>query len=276
MISFYHESDVLTEQKSSEIDVPLESVAQFLLAKKDLLEVVSQGLRQSFDEVIDGARTGRYSIDQLEKTEKTYIGTKVEIILRHKLSLKRGIKLDNLICDHEVDTKFSLTGNWMIPSEAIDHLCILVSGSDKSEKFSIGLLRMTLDNLTPGENRDKKRHVSAAGKKRIYWLIQNTQMIPNFLMKLPDPTRELILSKTSGVQRMKALFTNVTEQLIPRIAIEQVAQQKDPLKRAREMKDILIKEGYRVLCATYEIDKKHFISNGFPSHKDDDWLSLKL
>lgn len=276
MISIHYGGDILTAQPPPVLDAPLEAVAQFLINKKDLLNVVAQGLRQSFDEVIDGARTGRYSIAQLEKTEKTYIGTKVEIVLRDKLSLERGYTLDNLICEHEVDTKFSLTGNWMIPREAIGHLCILVSGSDDSEKFSVGLLRMTPENLTNGSNQDGKKSVSAAGKSKIFWLIYNSPMIPNFLMKLADETRNFIMSKASGVQRIRALFTTVTNQIIPRTAIEQVAQQKDPLKRAREMKDILATEGYRVLCATYGVDRKHFISNGFVLHKDDDWLSLKI
>ncbi len=266
----------MTEQFFFEPDVALESVADFLIKKKDLHKVISQGLRQSFDEVIDGARTGRYSIAQLEKTEKTYIGTKVEIIIRDKLSLERGRILDNLICNHEVDTKFSLTGNWMIPREAIGHLCILVSGSDDSETFSMGLLRMTPENLTAGSNQDGKKSVSAAGKNRISWLIYNEPMIPNFLMKLHPEIRQSIMSKESGVQRIRALFTNVTGQIIPRTAIEQVAQQKDPLKRAREAKDILISEGYKVLCATYEIDRQHFILNGFTKFKEDDWLSIKI
>ena len=257
-------------------DEELKSVVAFLKAKSNLTTIVAEGLRQSFDEVIDGARTGRFSIEQLEKTEKTYIGTKVEIVLRDKLQLERGLTLDNLICGCEVDTKFSLTGNWMIPREALEKLCIVVSGSDKSEKFSLGVLRMTLDNLTKGANQDGKKSVSAAGKKNVSWIIYDSQMIPNFLMKLPQKIRQNIMSCDSGKKRIKSLFTSVTNQLIPRIAIEQVAQQKDPLKRAREAKSILALEGYKVLCATYDIDKKEFISHGFTQFNDDDWLSIKI
>ena len=86
------------------------------LSTKDLKNIVGKGLRQSFDEVIDGPRTGRYCIEQLEKTEKTYIGTKVEIVLRNELELPRGDVLDNRIRGHEVDTKFSLSAHWMADS----------------------------------------------------------------------------------------------------------------------------------------------------------------
>ena len=34
-------------------------------------------LRKSIDEVIDSARTDRVTLDETEKTEKTYLGTKV-------------------------------------------------------------------------------------------------------------------------------------------------------------------------------------------------------
>lgn len=258
------------------IDAELRSVFATLASKPGLAAIIAQGLRQSFDEVIDGARTGRYCIAQLEKTEKTYIGTKVEIVLRDKLELARGQILDNLINGIEVDTKFSLSGNWMIPKEAVGRLCVVVSGSDDSGQFSIGLLRMDIENLTNGSNQDGKKSVSAAGKSRIAWIIQNAPMIPNFLLELPEETRSLIMSQPSGVQRIRTLFKLVTNQLIPRTAIEQVAQQKDPLRRARQMKEILGGEGYRVLCATYEVDRKEFSSHGFLSHKDDDWLSLKL
>ena len=47
-------------------------------------------LRQVIDDVIKTPKTGRRSYDELEKTEKTYIGTLVEIELRNFLALKRG------------------------------------------------------------------------------------------------------------------------------------------------------------------------------------------
>jgi len=114
---------------SEPVDVALQAVVDFFKTRGDLVDVIGNALRQSFDEVIDGPRTGRYRIEELEKTEKTYIGTKVEIILRNELTLPRGVVLDNLISGHEVDTKFSLTGDWMIPREAVGQICLLIKGS---------------------------------------------------------------------------------------------------------------------------------------------------
>jgi hypothetical protein len=38
-------------------------------------------LRKAIDEVIDAPRTNRFTLDEIEKTEKTYLGIKVEILL---------------------------------------------------------------------------------------------------------------------------------------------------------------------------------------------------
>jgi len=256
-------------------DIALLQVFEFLNSKRNLADLIGKGLRQAFDEVIDGPRTGRFKIEQLEKTEKTYIGTKVEIVLRNKLELERGGVLDNLICGHEVDTKFSLSGGWMIPREAVNEICLLVRGDDNSGKFSVGLLRMTLDVLTEGSNQDGKKSVSAYGKSRIAWLLLNFEMPRNFLLDLGDEVRGRIMAAQSGKQRVKALFMNVTNKLIPRVAIEQVAQQKDALRRAREMKGILADEGFQVFCAAYEVDRSQFVRCGFKDFRSDDWLIVE-
>ena len=45
--------------------------------------------RSAIDEVIDTARTGRYFLSDLEKTEKTYLGTKFEILLRDWMQVSK-------------------------------------------------------------------------------------------------------------------------------------------------------------------------------------------
>jgi hypothetical protein len=258
-------------------DSALASVQSFLAAKPNLALIVGSALRQAFDEVIDGPRTGRYRIEQLEKTEKTYIGTKVEIVLRAELELARGLALDNLICGSEVDTKFSLTGNWMIPREAVGEICLLVSGNDNTGTFSIGLVRTIPAVLTSGSNQDGKKTVSAAGKERIIWLLRNEPMPRNFLLDIDEKLRTTILAPRSGRGRLKSLFTLVTGQIIPRSAILQVAQLRgDPLKRARELKAPMLREGYQVLNATYAVERAEIQRHGFFAYNDDDWLSIKI
>ena len=94
----------------------------------DFSQTIGAVVRRAFDEVIDMPRTARWTIAQLEKTEKTYIGTKVEILLRHELGLSRGKKLDLIIDGQEVDIKNTIGNNWPIPLEAVDEICLIISG----------------------------------------------------------------------------------------------------------------------------------------------------
>ena len=96
-------------------------------------------IRQSFDEVFDGQRTGRYSLTQLSKVEKTYIGTKVEIAIQDAFSLQRGSRMDYLVDGQEVDAKWSIkSGGWMIPTEAVGELCLCMTADDDRSTFSVG------------------------------------------------------------------------------------------------------------------------------------------
>ena len=89
-------------------------------------------IREAIDEVIDTPRTGRVHASELEKTEKTYIGTKVEILVRNFFHLPKGI-LDLTIDGLDVDVKNTLGNAWMIPPEAVGKPCILVA-SDEEER----------------------------------------------------------------------------------------------------------------------------------------------
>jgi hypothetical protein len=155
---------------------PINEVSQIIRDKfaTDAALSVAFGslVRRSLDEVIDTIRTGRTSLSELEKTEKTYIGTKVEILTRSLLSVKKGNKLDLKVGNHEVDVKFTVGNTWMIPMEAFNEVCLLIVATEKKNTFGVGLLQMTPENLTAGENRDKKKSVSANGKKNILWLAQ--------------------------------------------------------------------------------------------------------
>jgi Restriction endonuclease NaeI len=261
----------------TDADLALHAVAQALRDIPSFHQVVVTELRRALDEVIDGPRTGRYSIDQLEKTEKTYIGTKVEILLRHALELQRGAKLDNLIAGTEVDTKFSISSQWMIPKEAIGEICLLVGVDEKRSICRVGLLRTTESVLRPGQNQDAKRGISAQGKEQILWLLADSPIPENFLLHLDDATRNAILAPKSGKKRVEALFTHITGRLLSRSLVLQVIRLPgDPLKRAREAKATLKPKGFNVLCATYQADRQQMSEAGFNEFAADDWLSLRV
>src|SRR5690606_15405344 len=113
-------------------------------------------LRRCIDDVIMTPKTGRRSYDELEKTEKTYIGTRVEIELRALLHLPKG-RLDTVVLGHDVDIKNTMGSNWMIPTEAVDHPCILVAADEARATCYLGLIVARPAYLTLGQNKDAKK-----------------------------------------------------------------------------------------------------------------------
>lgn len=146
-------------------DPGLTKVIGFFLKMHGFELQAAKTLRRALDEVIDGMRTGRWSVRSLEKTEKTYIGTKVEILFKFDFELPRGKKLDIRVEDTDVDIKCTVLKDWMIPKEAVGELCLLVRIDDLQSKFWIGIIRAEPTVLRIGENRDKKSSLSAEGKK---------------------------------------------------------------------------------------------------------------
>jgi len=142
-------------------------------------------LRRCVDDVIMTPKTGRRSYDELEKTEKTYIGTRVEIELRAMLGVPKG-KLDTVILGHDVDIKNTMGNNWMIPTEALDHPCILVAADEARALCYLGLVVARLEHLTVGKNKDSKRSISAQGFSNIFWLLCEHPYPANFWRTVPS------------------------------------------------------------------------------------------
>lgn len=213
---------------------------------------VGDVLRRAFDEVLDGQRTGRFMYEDLANSEKTYVGTKVEILLRDEFDLPRGPepkRLDFAIDGIGVDCKFTQDTSWMIPVEAVNELCLLVSGSDVTAAFSFGILRCSPDILN-APNRDLKRSISTAGRSRVCWLWRHEQMPPNLLRNLPPPALQAIFAaagKGNGQTRINELFRRVHGQIVRREVTLTVAQQDDSMKRARDARHHLQPEGILVL-----------------------------
>lgn len=256
-------------------DAQLGEVVEFFLRRNGFERQAAITLRRALDEVVDGMRTGRWSVDSLDKTEKTYIGTKVEILFRFEFELENGEVLDTRIQGHEVDIKCTVLKNWMIPREAIGKLCLLVRIDDRRSSFSIGIVRAVAEILTAGLNRDGKASISAEGKKTIRWLVENGELPFNFLAGIDPVVRQQILTQRSGQLRINALFRLVQGQIIPRVAIETVAQQKDPMKRMRDARKMLRAEGILVLGHQGD-DPKIVKARGYRALKKGEALALPL
>lgn len=255
------------------------SIARNLIEKVEsldkFLEQTGNVIRRSVDEVIDMPRSQRYSLDHIEKTEKTYIGTKVEILFRHQFNLPKGKKLDLKILDHEVDIKNTIGTSWMIPQEAINEYCLLIKINDKKGIFSIGIVFCKKENLTSGTNRDKKHSISS-GNNSILWIGRDIPMQVNFFESLsPEICLQLTDLNISGAERIRRLCRLVPNTIFSRYIIECIAQQKDPLKRMRGnggARDIMSKEGIYVLSGKYDKDKlKNY---GFDKVGPEEWVAV--
>ncbi|EZP73537.1 Type-2 restriction enzyme NaeI [Sphingomonas paucimobilis] len=191
--------------------------------------------RSAIDEVIDTARTGRFYFNDLEKTEKTYLGTKFEILLRDWLQVPKGVRLDLLIGGREVDVKSTTGGGfgWMIPPEAIDQFCILLRVNEDVFRCSVGLVRARSDYLRTGINRDQKTSISASGRANIWWMVSDFDYTPNFWSRISRNQRDAIMTSGKGTRRLAALFENCIGIPISRVQVAAVAAQDDYMKRIR-------------------------------------------
>lgn len=230
-------------------------------------------LRRAIDEVIDAPRTARFTIDQIEKTEKTYIGTKVEILFRNFLGIPKGL-LDLEIDGTDVDIKNTVTGNWMIPRESFGKPCVLISANEKTGMCRVGLIVTHEEYLTSGANRDQKKSISAAGMKHARWLISGPYP-RNFWEGVPRAAIQQIMAGRGGSERLYTLFKLLQRTAISRQIVEAVAQQKDYMKRLRKnggARDRLAAEGIAVLSGTY--DKLLISRIGLPACSDDEFIAV--
>ncbi len=208
--------------------------------------------RSAIDEVIDTARTGRYFLSDLEKTEKTYLGTKFEILLRDWLQVPKGVVLDLLIGGKEVDVKSTTGGKsgWMIPPEAIEQLCVLLRVNEDASTCAVGLVRARQQYLRSGENRDKKTSFSAAGCANIWWMVQDFAYTPNFWTLIGKQETKEIMAPRGGTERLTRLFETCLETPVSRVLIASIAAQDDFMKRIRRnggARDNLAPKGIAIL-----------------------------
>jgi hypothetical protein len=224
------------EAATSGGDPGLEAVAGRLrkLAGREPDRLFGEAIRQSIDEVLDGPRTGRWDFQRLEKTEKTYVGTKVEIVVRTALKLEPGPKLDLEIEGEDVDIKWAMSSQWQIPREAVGEICLCIGGRKSLKVFDVGLIRCDEDVLNQGSNQDGKRTISAAGRSRMRMLVQSAPLPPNFVAELDPELRAEVTAETTIQRRVTRLFKLLPYTPVPRLALQTVAMTTgDPVRRAR-------------------------------------------
>ncbi|RSM67269.1 restriction endonuclease [Amycolatopsis sp. WAC 01376] len=240
-------------------DPELDAVTDRLYEHDPSGDRVAKVLRETIDQLLDGRRSGRWDYVQLHKTEKTHMGTLVEINLHREFNFADGVATDYRIAGHDVDCKFSQRiGGWEMGPEMVDQLCLVIWASDLESRWRAGLVRARQDRLRLTANRDAKRRLTERGVTEIRWLwSSHGDLAPNVLLHLDPLKRERIMNACArrgdrhAQARLFQLCRDVHNQIITRATVETVGWGlDDPLKRMRSnggARDALRPEGLLVL-----------------------------
>lgn len=241
----------------SDADPALAEVKAALESTRDVEQRFARVFRETFDQLYDGQHTGRFSWEQLFKTEKTHFGTLLEINLRREFSdvIDDGDLLDFKVAGHEIDCKYSFRmGGWMLPPESFGQLLLVCNADDAKSEWAVGIVRAAPEFLRAGVNRDLKSGLNEAGRGAIDWLHWGKPMLPNVLLQIDDDARGRIFSSKSGQKRVNELFRLAQRKRIRRNAVATVAQQDDFMKRVRAnggARSALAEDGILVMGGDY-------------------------
>ncbi|MEU7949783.1 NaeI family type II restriction endonuclease [Micromonospora chalcea] len=206
-------------------------------------------IREALDQIYDGQRTGRWDYTQLHKTEKTHVGTLVEIWLQREFRFHDGDELDYRIAGVEVDCKWSLNlYDWEIPQEMYsrgDKIALVVWANEYTARWAAGLIRINEAVLRrPGKQRDGKRRLNDRGRDRILWVFPGADLVKNTLLHIKDPRKlDLIAYAPKGQTAVTNLFRELTGELVNRATVLTAAQQVDSAKRVRDARKQLQPKG---------------------------------
>jgi len=235
----------------------------------------SRIVRQAIDEVVDGPRTGRWSIEQLTTQEKAYIGTKVEIITRSELSLEPSDHADAVAAGIDFEIKWSGKGHWMIGPENEGKACLGFLLGRSGKHFSVGLFRARPEMLRLGKNRDRKRSLSAYGLKTgVYWLVRDAELPADFIAELDESVRNAIFAEKSAQDRVRKLAELMPMIPIPRRAFSTVARNKaDPMRRLRQDNSkVEVLGNMRLLSSRFRRETLEAL--GLPNVPKDHWVAV--
>jgi len=199
----------------------------------ELAHAFERAVRSAFNVALRGMHTGRWSIQELSRTEKTHIGLFVEFETRELLSCPEGKVLDLLVEELEVDVKFSTSmWKWEFPSEAVGQICLVVHADEKVGVLYVGLLRVE-GHMLGAKNKDGKRKLLARSRDQIAWLVDRGIFGRGFFAELPEIVRNEIFAAPKGQPRVNKLFELTVGRIVPRYAIATVGLQHDSMRRAR-------------------------------------------
>lgn len=235
-------------------------------------------LKEAVDFVLDPAKTGRTSIADLDKVEKTFIGLKVEHFLRDKLGAPKGLRRDLQIDGQDVDIKNTIGTTWMIPPETYqnEEPCLLIATAKFDGRCWLGIL-LARENYLGAKNRDGKKSVTAEGKRNILWLVEDAPYPASAWAEI-DMARFRELRQIKGGKKRAAQFfrENLGKKIDRSIVESLLHDQRDFMKRVRGnggARDDLKKEKILILSGIY--DAKEAKRRGI-ALKRDEFVAVRI
>ncbi|MEL4356506.1 MULTISPECIES: NaeI family type II restriction endonuclease [unclassified Luteococcus] len=259
-------------------DAQLQAVRAWL-SRPAVPVAMTAALDDSIQYVLDGAHTGRFDLNdpEVDSDERSSVGTKAQYRILSALGLEKRGPLDTWIEGVPVDIKVTVARTWTIPQEAQCQLCLLVRIDFRHDRFQVQLMRTHHAWLNAGRNQDRKTTIRAAALDRFGMIVIPWSALPhNPLRDLEPHERDLVFEPGTGqARRLTRLFGFLPGTVIPRHAILTVcANRDDPLRRAREVKALVLAEhNADLLCGKWLEDRERAAVAGFALGPGD-WLSL--
>ncbi|MFF9803006.1 NaeI family type II restriction endonuclease [Streptomyces rochei] len=258
---------------------------QLLSARVEVLSLdpggslIARAVRAAFDDALDGPRTGRYRIAELQKPEKIYLGLLVERSVVNALALRR-VDSDapaNLLLPDDVRVAFSFSaafGGWVFSQEHIGQLVLLLHADDESNRWSLGVIRLREDLLARGGNRDNKRRLAAQHRGEIVWLYRDASLPANALAELPPADVQRILKELPR-SRVAALMRTAQGMILSTNNVETISM-GDPYRRVREARDQLAQDGIIVLSGNKSGQQHLARQLGLPVPEHNEYVTARL
>jgi hypothetical protein len=274
----------------------------WFMSEPDARDRIRWTLRDSLNELLDGQRTGRWAYQQLSKTEKTHLGTVVEVNLTKEFDFDSGDDLDWKIAGLDIDCKFSKDlGGWEIPMEMYlcvdhgdrqgkaDHPAIVLWLNDDKGEWAAGLVRITDERLKwriskktgeheRGYNRDNKRRIDESSADDVFWLWGGVQrdLPSNLILGLTADARARIFRfPQSGQKRVDQLFREVQGRVVARETVLTIGQQDDAPKRVRDARMHVQPDGIIVL-GHQESHPDIARTLGLPVPVKGEWIAVRV
>ena len=265
------------------MDIELAGVVAALRAADPQGARFARTLRRTYDQIYDGGNTGRFRWEQLNKTEKTYFGSLVDINIQREFSFADGIDLDFRIAGADVDCNWvDYDGGWMLTPAATGQICLLVTGCDDRSVWNAGVMRAVEPVLNASDNGNDRKTLSSAGRISIEWMWRNTRLPENVLLHIDPMILQAIMVDLAGPRhgqkRLDELLRSVPNRIIDRRVVATIQQEGDYIKNMRAIRrsrQNLMTEGIVVFGDS--LGHRNIALNlGLPPLGDGDFMSARL